>query len=158
MEKFISQSLQALFLPLNGTHPDQAAALGQENVEELGAGAVAGQEMAEGRPPRARPRPRGLDILSPGRSGQRKSILCHRGGESGAGGEKGFFPMKKSGSPAELWTGPRGTSSASWEEAGWPQTQCSLGAWHSGGVASGVGGVTQVFWGQEPVLSPEQPL
>lgn len=114
-------------------------------MEELGAGAMAGQEMAGGRPLCARPGPRGLDILSPGRSGQRESILSHRGRESGAEGEKGFFRMKRSGSPAELWTGPRGTSTAPWEEAGWPQTQCSLGAWHSRGVASGVGGDTGIL-------------
>ena len=99
----------------------------------------------------------GLETLSPGRSGQRESILSHRGGESGAGGQKGFFPTKRSGSPAELWTRARGTSGVSWGEAGWPQTQCFWGACHSERVASGVG-VTQVFWGQEPALNPEQPL
>lgn len=67
-----------------------------------------------GRPLRARPGPGGLETLSPGRSGQRESILSHRGGESGAGGEKGFFPTKRSGSPAELWTRAQGTSGVSW--------------------------------------------
>lgn len=76
-----------------------------------------------GRALRTRPGPGGLEILSPGRSGQRESILSHRGGESRAGGEKGFLPMKRSGSPAELQTRPRGASKVSWEEAGWPQTE-----------------------------------
>ena len=106
---------------------------------------MAAQEMARGQAAARQAWAGGLETLSLGRSGQRESILSHRGGESGAGGQKGFFPTKRSGSPAELWTRARGTSGVSWGEAGWPQTQCFWGACHSERVASGVGGDTGIL-------------
>lgn len=114
------------------------------------------REWLEGRPPRARPGPRGLDILSPEQERSEGVSPVTGVGESGAGGEKGFFPMKKSGAP--LSCGPDlGGWQHSWE-AGWPQTQCSLGASHSGGGSKWGRGWPTRYFGQEPVPGPEQPL
>lgn len=130
-----------LFLPLTGTTQIMQPALGQEHLEELGAGAVAGQkEMARGQAAAHQAWARGLrNSLSRQEWSEGVSPISQGWGKQG-GGREGLLSQE------EVW----GSCWAADQTSGHKQfpgrrqaglkPRCPLRACYSGGGASGVGG------------------